>query len=94
MGFRAGFTLAENGRMLRTIMAWKNLNDPEVAAAVEAAGGPTAVGKVLGITKAAVWRWGRVPKKHLRKFARLSGYSVRRLRPDLYKRNGKRRRTK
>ena len=59
--------------------------------AIAAAGGVSAVGRALGIERVAVWRWRRVPEKRLAAFAKLCGFTQRQLRPDLYKRNDKRR---
>ena len=57
--------------------------DAILAPAIEAAGGVSVIGRALGITKVAVWRWRRVPEKHLRAFAKLSGFTQKQLRPDL-----------
>ena len=59
---------------------------------VEAAGGPSAVARALGITKAAVGQWRRVPDDRVAQFARLSGFPARTLRPDLYDKRGRHRR--
>lgn len=59
--------------------------DAIVPVAVAAAGGPSAVARKLGISRAAVGQWRRVPKTWLRKFSKLSGFNPHQLRPDLNK---------
>ena len=47
-------------------------------------GSITALARELGVTKAAVSSWDRVPIKHLFKISREAGILRVRLRPDLY----------
>ena len=44
----------------------------------------TQIAETLGISRAAVSQWKRVPEKHLPVVARITRISKRRLRPDLY----------
>jgi pyruvate kinase len=43
----------------------------------------TQIADALGITRAAVSQWRRVPERHLVVVARVTGIPKRRLRPDL-----------
>jgi pyruvate kinase len=43
----------------------------------------TQIAEALGITRAAVSQWRRVPERHLVVVARVTGIPKRRLRPDL-----------
>jgi hypothetical protein len=56
----------------------------DVAEIVEACGGLSALGHVLGISRQAVSHWEVVPEHWLDAVARLSGMSFHQLRPDLY----------
>ncbi|MBF0857625.1 hypothetical protein HKD24_00135 [Gluconobacter sp. LMG 31484] len=47
-------------------------------------GAVTAIAKKCGISKAAVSKWGRVPKWHLDAVSELTGLPVDQLRPDLF----------
>ena len=76
-------------------MPWKRTRcerDAVLIPAIAAAGGPSAVARALGITKAAVGQWRRVPDDRVAQFARLSGFPARTLRPDLYDKRGRPRR--
>ena len=44
----------------------------------------TEIAEALGVSRAAVSQWRRVPEKHLTTVARMTGISRRVLRPDLY----------
>jgi pyruvate kinase len=44
----------------------------------------TRIAAAVGVTRAAVSQWRRVPERHLGAVARITGISRRRLRPDLY----------
>ena len=69
-------------------MAPRPLQPGERDAALELALSPrmavTEIAEALGVSRAAVSQWRRVPEKHLAIVARLTGISRRRLRPDLY----------
>jgi len=53
-------------------------------AVVEAAGGPSAVGRAIGISPQAVGQWRRVPAERVLALAGLSGWPPNRIRPDIY----------
>jgi pyruvate kinase len=44
----------------------------------------TEIAEALGVSRAAVSQWRRVPEKHLAAVARITGISKRQLRPDLF----------
>ncbi|WP_088368543.1 transcriptional regulator [Sphingomonas dokdonensis] len=56
--------------------------------AVDAAGGQSALGRLLGTSQAAVWKWVRrgkpLPAEHVLKVEEATGISRHRLRPDVY----------
>lgn len=53
--------------------------------AIAIAGGPAALGRVLGITGQAVSVWEKVPIKHLITVEKLTGIGRDKLRPDIFK---------
>jgi DNA-binding transcriptional regulator YdaS (Cro superfamily) len=59
---------------------------PELAAelAIEQAGGPSAVGRALGISPQAVGQWRRIPAERVIAVEALSGVSRHLMRPDIY----------
>lgn len=52
--------------------------------AIEKAGGPTAVGRLFGISSQAVSQWERCPPPRVLALAHASGVPPHELRPDLY----------
>jgi DNA-binding transcriptional regulator YdaS (Cro superfamily) len=52
--------------------------------AIEAAGGPIAFARALGINRQAVWAWKRVPADRIIQIETLTGVSREELRPDLF----------
>jgi len=55
--------------------------------AIKQAGSIRALGRMLGITHAAIRQWnGEIPAKHLINIERLTGVPREELRPDLYRR--------
>jgi DNA-binding transcriptional regulator YdaS (Cro superfamily) len=52
--------------------------------ALKAIGGPTALGRKLGITSQAISQWDKVPSAQVIRVARITGISPHELRPDLY----------
>ena len=44
----------------------------------------TEIADAIGISRAAVSQWRRVPERHLAAVAKITRISKRRLRPDLY----------
>lgn len=52
--------------------------------AVQLAGGPSAVGRAMGISPQAVGQWERVPPERALKLSELSGMQPHELRPDIY----------
>lgn len=56
--------------------------------AVKAVGSQSAMGRLLGVSQAAVWRWIRgskaVPPEHVLTIEAATGISKHELRPDIY----------
>jgi DNA-binding transcriptional regulator YdaS (Cro superfamily) len=56
--------------------------------AVKAVGSQSAMGRLLGVSQAAVWRWIRgskaVPPEHVLTIEAATGISKHKLRPDIY----------
>lgn len=52
--------------------------------AIEAAGGPKALGAKLGISHQAIGQWDEVPPLRVLEVERLTGVPRHKLRPDLY----------
>lgn len=59
-------------------------NEDEISSLIEAAGGPSAVGRGLGISPQAVGQWRKVPAERVLAFERISGIPRSRIRPDIY----------
>lgn len=61
---------------------------PIVKRAVKLAGGPTALGHVLGITSQAISQWDLVPPEHVIAVEKATAGQITRfeLRPDIYPR--------
>jgi DNA-binding transcriptional regulator YdaS (Cro superfamily) len=61
-----------------------------LATAVQAAGSQSALGRLLGVTQRAVWRWVHddkpLPPQHVLKVEQRYGISRHDLRPDIYPR--------
>lgn len=53
--------------------------------AILKAGGFAYVADKLNLSRQAVYQWAQVPIGHVHKVAKLSGVSVERLRPDVFK---------
>jgi DNA-binding transcriptional regulator YdaS (Cro superfamily) len=51
---------------------------------IDAAGGPVALGRKLGITGAAVSQWNRVPVERVLRVESETGIPRHRIRPDIY----------
>lgn len=60
--------------------------DAALARAIEAAGGPAALGRMLGITSQAISQWTRCPLERVVEVERATGGAVKRheLRPDIF----------
>ena len=58
--------------------------DPALELALSPRMAVTEIAEAVGISRAAVSQWRRVPEKHLAVVARITGISRRRLRPDLF----------
>ena len=54
--------------------------------AAEAAGGKSALCRLLGITPQSMNKWTRIPRKRIIAIERLTGVSREELAPDLFKR--------
>ena len=52
--------------------------------AIEAAGGPKALGRQIGISSQAISQWQECPPRRVLEVERLSGVPRHELRPDLY----------
>lgn len=57
---------------------------PELAAAIKKAGGYAALAAAIGLTRAAVFQWRRVPADRVIAVEAATGIPRARLRPDLY----------
>lgn len=55
--------------------------------AIEAAGGPTALGNALGCSSQAISQWSRIPADRVVDVERITGIPREELRPDLYRRD-------
>ena len=58
--------------------------DPIIFKVFTAAGGASALARELGVSRAALYKWERVPMKYLRTLAKLTGIPRQKLRPDIY----------
>jgi hypothetical protein len=58
--------------------------DAALLDAIAAIGSQSELARQLDISRAAVCHWQRVPLRHLRRIAELTGIPRERLRPDLY----------
>ena len=58
--------------------------DPVLIDVFRAMGSATALAKALGVTRAAVSRWDRIPIRHLATVSELTKIPRQRLRPDLH----------
>ena len=65
----------------------RSMNTYKAPQAIKAAGGFKAVAQEFGITWQAVQKWSQkqVPAERVPKLARLSGFAVEELRPDVFK---------
>ena len=57
---------------------------PLMADLVAHFGSMAALARALGVTRAAVYAWRRVPLRHLLSLERITGIHRSKLRPDLY----------
>lgn len=67
------------------------MSPPEaLARAVDLIGGQSAMGRLIGVSQASVWRWvdleKHLPAEHVLKVEAATGVSRHDLRPDLYPR--------
>jgi len=58
--------------------------DPGLELALRTRMAVTEIAEALGVSRAAVSQWRRVPAKHVATVARMTGISKRVLRPDLF----------
>jgi hypothetical protein len=58
--------------------------DPVLISVFRKMGSATALAQALGITRAAVSRWDRIPIRHLTTVSKLTNIPRQKLRPDLY----------
>ena len=58
--------------------------NPGLIDAIAAVGSQSELARRLSISRAAVCHWRRVPFRHLRALAEMTGVPRERLRPDLY----------
>ena len=59
------------------------MRDPYVDAAIKAAGGVAALGRLTGVKSQAVSQWDKVPLKHLPVISELIGKPATEIRPDV-----------
>jgi len=52
--------------------------------AIDAAGGPTALARVLGIKLPSLYSWRRIPAERVRRVSEITGIPRHELRPDLW----------
>ncbi len=80
------FTLYKAPLSIGTMLT-EAMETPQMALkrAVEVAGGPTALGRLLGISGEAIVQWGRVPPLRVLDVERVTGVPKELLRPDLYR---------
>ena len=62
----------------------KRYRDAALIDVLAAIGSQSELARRLGVSRAAVCHWRRVPLRHLRAIAEMSGIARERLRPDLY----------
>lgn len=63
---------------------------PEIVQrAAAAAGGPTKLAHRLGLSDDALWQWRRIPVRHIKAVAEITGLPLHELAPDLYDKPGK-----
>ena len=67
------------------------MRDPGIAKAIEAAGGVSALAKLLNVRPPSIYSWRRVPPLRVLAVERATGVSRHDLRPDLYPPASKRR---
>jgi DNA-binding transcriptional regulator YdaS (Cro superfamily) len=60
------------------------MSEAPLKRALDAAGGPSALGRELGISSAAVSQWEQVPPLRVLDVERITGVPRHELRPDLY----------
>ena len=68
------------------------MSPPEALAhAVDLIGGQSAMGRLIGVSQASVWRWvdrkEHLPAEHVLKVEERPGFSRHDLRPDIYPRD-------
>jgi len=61
----------------------KVVDDPKKRA-IEAAGSAANLARLLGVTRQAVWRWRKIPLKHMKTLEKLLGIPREKLRPDIF----------
>lgn len=64
------------------------MTKPLIRKAAGNVGGVIALSKALGLSRAAVSGWVRVPARHVLRVEKLTGVSRHRLRPDIFGRQG------
>lgn len=56
-----------------------------LAKAIERAGSREALGRLLGISRQAIWKWHQVPARQIIAIEKATGVPREQLRPDLYR---------
>lgn len=62
----------------------KNKRNPSLVKAIDKAGGPVALSRVLGCSPQAISKWQRIPAERVLAVAEAAGMNPSDLRPDLY----------
>lgn len=57
---------------------------PQVDLAIEAAGGPTALARIVGIKAPSIYSWNRIPADKVMMIERATGVPRHVLRPDVF----------
>jgi DNA-binding transcriptional regulator YdaS (Cro superfamily) len=60
---------------------------PEAARAIRLAGGPRALAARLRVVPSAVTQWVRVPVRHARAVAQITGLALYEIRPDVWQKD-------
>jgi DNA-binding transcriptional regulator YdaS (Cro superfamily) len=80
----------DNSSVLANFLRMSEERDPGILRAIAAAGSAKALADFLGLHKTNITLWRRVPAKHVPAIANKYRITRHDLRPDLYRRQGKR----
>ena len=68
------------------------MSTPDIETIKRRAGGSAALAQYLGVTRAAVWQWQRVPVSRVPAVSTITGFGYHELRPDIFPAPGQRHR--